>query len=346
MDTTEPREVPALGTTRHRALGSWTRTAAKAVAATALASAGLVFFAVPAFAHNNVVTGTATCASGSTGGFDITWTVANDFNLSEVATVTSATGGVSTVSGSPAHIVASPGKPFKSATLTQVLPASTTGPATLAVKGVWSDKFITSDTGSTPLPTGCPPPPTQSLSGHIYLCPGGTSPTTTEVPGGTIGATGPQTVASGANPLLPTNVAAGQYTISATAPTGYQLVVCNGSSTVASGGHSATEAVTVPVGGQGNGVFYVTTVPAPAVSGASGSAGLTSSTPPAPAHPAPSAPATAPAGSQVQGATSVHTGEPWAGSEPLVMAAVILGSGLFGTGVWRWRRRRLATTAR
>ena len=322
---------------RDQRASSWSRIAAKALAATAVACAGILAFAVPAFAHNNVVTGTASCASA--GGFDITWTVANDFKLSEVATVTSATGGVGTVSGSPAHIAGSPGQPFKTATMTQVLPATTTGPATLAVKGQWSDGFSTTNTGSTPLPTGCPPPPTQTLSGHIYLCPGGTSPTTTEVPGGTLSATGPQTVASVSNPLQPTKVAAGQYTMTAAPPSGYQLVTCSGTSTVAAGGRSATEAVSVPVGGTGNGIFYVTNVPAPAVSGSNGAAptaAKTTSPPPAPA--------TAAAGSQVQGATSVHTGEPWAGSGPLTAGVGAVGVGLLGAGVWRWRKRRISAS--
>ena len=320
-----------------RAGGSWIRVAAKSLAATALACAGFALFAVPAFAHNNLVTGTATCATG--GGFDITWTVANDFNLSEVATVTSATGGVSTVTGSPAQIAASPGQPFKTATMTQVLPASTTGPATLTVKGTWADNFSTTNSGSTSLPTGCPQP-TQTLSGHIYLCPGGNSQTSTEVPGGTLAATGPQTVASGPNPLQPTTVAAGQYTVNAAPPSGYQLVVCGGSSSVATGGSSATEAVPVPAGGTGSGIFYVTQIPSPAVSGAGGTTPTAASPPPtAPAASAP-APATAAAGSPVQGATSVNTGEPWAGSGPYVAVATALGAGLAGAGLWLRRRRR------
>jgi hypothetical protein len=316
------------------------RTTGKGVAATVVACVGLAVLAVPAFAHNNVVSGTATCATA--GGFDITWTVANDFKLSEVATVTSATGGVSTVSGSPANIPGSPGAPFKTATLTQVLPASTTGPATIAVKGVWSDHFSTTNTGRTSLPTGCPPAPTQTLSGHIYLCPGGTTQTTTEVPGGTLAASGPQTVGSVANPLQPTTVAAGQYTMSATPPGGYQLVVCGGSSSVPAGGHSATEAVTVPVGGSGVGIFYVTTTPAPSVSGASGGAPTAPTSAPTAAPVPPPAPATAAAGSQVQGATRVNTGEPWAGSGPISAGVAALGAGLLGAGLWRRRRRRSA----
>ena len=59
------------------------------------------------------------------------------------------------------------------------------------------------------------------------------------------------------NPLAPTEVGAGVYTMTATAPSGYQLVVCGGSSTPGTSGSTATESVTVPSGGAGVGIFYV-----------------------------------------------------------------------------------------
>ncbi len=40
---------------------------------------------------------------------------------------------------------------------------------------------------------------TETIAGHIYLCPGDTAPSTTQATGGTLGATGPQ-----ASPLVPT----------------------------------------------------------------------------------------------------------------------------------------------
>ena len=110
-----------------------------------------------ASAHNNVVSGVATCSTVGAN-IDITWTVANDWNLSETATVVSATGGVGTVSGSPAGIPASPGQPYQFVTMTQVLPGTTTGSATLGIKGVWSDNYSTTDWGSVTLPTGCNAP--------------------------------------------------------------------------------------------------------------------------------------------------------------------------------------------
>src|SRR5947209_10713329 len=69
--------------------------------------------------------------------------------------------------------------------------------------------------------------------------------------GGSLSATGPQTLSDQANPFGPTNVAAGDYTMTATAPAGFHLVVCTGQ------GSTSTELVSVPVGGAGVGRFFV-----------------------------------------------------------------------------------------
>jgi hypothetical protein len=45
----------------------------------------------------------------------------------------------------------------------------------------------------------------------------------TEVPGGTLGATGPQTIPTQANPVGPVSVVAGIYHMTETNPPGYQL---------------------------------------------------------------------------------------------------------------------------
>jgi hypothetical protein len=105
----------------------------------------------------------------------------------------------------------------------------------------------------------------QTIAGHIYDCSGG-SPTTAEVLGGYLSASGPSTVPVVSNPLTPLAVNAGDYVMSASAPPGYQFVTCGGNATVY-GPTSAAEPVTVPVGGTGVGIFYVaststtTTVP-------------------------------------------------------------------------------------
>ena len=93
---------------------------------------------------------------------------------------------------------------------------------------------------------------TQTLAGHIYACNTGAT-TTTEVSGGTLSASGPQTISAVANPLAPTQAAAGTYTMTATAPTGDILVICGDGQTSAS-----SQSAIVSAGGAGTGIFYVT----------------------------------------------------------------------------------------
>jgi hypothetical protein len=101
-----------------------------------------------------------------------------------------------------------------------------------------------------------PQPQNGSIAGHIYLCKSGT-PTTTEVPGGTLAATGPQSLSATANPLGPMTVKAGDYTMSAVAPSGYTFVPCGTDASIGSPPTSATEPVTVPKCHTGTAVFYV-----------------------------------------------------------------------------------------
>ncbi|HZU79965.1 MAG TPA: hypothetical protein VE991_08610, partial [Acidimicrobiales bacterium] len=96
------------------------------------------------------------------------------------------------------------------------------------------------------------PPTTQTLTGHIQLCSAGT-----EVSGGTLAATGPVTVTSTPNPMTSVPVPAGQYTMSATAPSGYQFVACGGSATIGSPPTTATQTVNVPANGGGTAIFFV-----------------------------------------------------------------------------------------
>ncbi len=94
---------------------------------------------------------------------------------------------------------------------------------------------------------------TQTIAGHIYLCKEG-KPTATEVPGGSLAATGPQTIAAQPNPLGPTKVAAGTYTMTETNPAGFKLASACGTT-------SSTQSVVVPSGGAGVGIFYVIPIP-------------------------------------------------------------------------------------
>ncbi len=112
---------------------------------------------------------------------------------------------------------------------------------------------------------GCGPP--QTIGGHIFLCSASGGPTTSEISGGTLAASGPQTVGAQANPLGPIHVATGNYTMAATSPSGYVFVPCGGSATIGSTGASASELVDVPAGGTGVGSFYVVLAPTGSLGG-------------------------------------------------------------------------------
>jgi hypothetical protein len=106
----------------------------------------------------------------------------------------------------------------------------------------------------------------QTIAGNIYLCSNG-SPTTTLANGGTL--TVSSAGISSGNPLSPTNVAAGTYTMSATAPSGYEFVGCGQTGVTTSGSPptSASQSVNVPAGGSGVGNFYVASTAPPCTSG-------------------------------------------------------------------------------
>jgi len=117
--------------------------------------------------------------------------------------------------------------------------------------------LVDTQSATVTLSGGCTP--SQTIAGHVYDCSAG-SPTTTEVPGGLLGASGPQSVPTQANPLGPVAVAAGSYTMNASSPNGYQFVGCGGTATILTP-TSATEPVTVPPAGNGVGIFYVARKP-------------------------------------------------------------------------------------
>ncbi len=100
------------------------------------------------------------------------------------------------------------------------------------------------------------PGPRQTIQAEIYLCVNG-SPSATLISGGSI------TVAaaglSSPNPLAPTGVPAGTYTVNASAPSGLTFVPCGQTGVNIPGPLRANQQVTVPVGGAGEGKFYVTT---------------------------------------------------------------------------------------
>ena len=316
--------------TRARRMPGHLRHVVAGAVASALAITGLVAFATPAFAHDNLVSANASCASPLGSGYTIVWTIQNDFNAPETGSVTSVTGGLSTLSTTTYSVAASPGQPYSSTTLTQTLPAAATGPITLDISSRWLDGFSTTDAASYNLSQFNCGAPEQTIAGHIYLCNSG-APTTTEQSGGTLAASGPTTLAATANPLAPTQVNAGGYTMTATPPPGYTLVVCTGSSTPNSSGSTATEAVTVPSGGAGVGIFYVvattavvtnpTTATTPTSPGGSGS--------PSPSTPAAASPA------PVVTSTLAFTGALLTWEWLIGLVTLLFGSALVLIGRWR-----------
>ena len=251
--------------------------------AASLVLLGLVAFTTVASAHNDTIVGVASCASPLGSGYTVSWTVANDWDMSEAGTVTSLTGGLATLNATTFSIGAQDAAyataktslgatlPYLSAALTQKLAAGASGVLTLTTSSTWADGFHAVDAGTaelsglhcggTSLPALVAPPASQpilqSIAAHIYLC-NNTVPSATEVPGGTLASTGPQTLGSSPNPLPSTEVAPGGYVVTATPPPGYVLVACGGTSFPVAGGTTATEAVAVPAGGAGVGIFYVT----------------------------------------------------------------------------------------
>jgi hypothetical protein len=176
--------------------------------------------------------------------------------------------------------------------------------------------------------TDCGVTPTQTLAGHIYLCTPAGAPTTTELPGGTLTATGPQSLSPQANPLDPTSVASGSYTMTAATPTGYLLVVCGGTATVAAGGLTASQSVTLASGSTAVGFFYASTPPAAGGGGGAGAGGGGSSGNPG----ASPAGATSSAGS-ASGSASPRQAATAAGHSATVQDVTAAGSSLAFTGM-------------
>jgi hypothetical protein len=97
--------------------------------------------------------------------------------------------------------------------------------------------------------------PAQTIQGEIYLCSSNNTPTTTLVSGGSISV--PSANLSSGNPLAPTSVSAGTYTMNASTPAHYVFVPCGQTAVTLGAGHiTASQSVTVPPGGAGDGRFY------------------------------------------------------------------------------------------
>ncbi|HEY5273306.1 MAG TPA: hypothetical protein VIJ34_08740 [Acidimicrobiales bacterium] len=193
------------------------------VAAT-VAALSLMAVASPAFAHENFVTGTASCATVPGTGYQVTWTITNDWNLSEIADVTAATGGIATLSQPTLAIPASGNglggagwMPYASVTIVQTLPPTVSGMIYLKVNSTFSDYFRTSNTGEVAAPTDCPVPTpttvvTEAAAPAIAAL---VSPTT--VPTTVPSSTAPSTAMSTTSPPSANKIA--NSTTAATRPT-------------------------------------------------------------------------------------------------------------------------------
>ncbi|MDR3659182.1 MAG: hypothetical protein P4L86_01980, partial [Mycobacterium sp.] len=243
------------------------RSVIKGGLASALAIAGLVAFATTASAHDNSVTPSPSCNSPLGSGVTVKWTIANDYGVSETGTVASVDGGLATLDAT-SYSIGPNGSKVLTQTLTAAEVTSIGSTDTLTIHSNWSDGYPVNvgkpylvDTGTYSFSQLNCSAPMGKIAGHIYLCDNGGNQTSTEVSGGTLGATGPQTVTTQSNPISPpVPVLAGGYTMTAAPPTGYKLVTCHGTSTPNGGGTSATESVTVPSAGTGTGYFYVTPI--------------------------------------------------------------------------------------
>jgi hypothetical protein len=132
--------------------------------AATVATLSLVAVAAPAFAHANIITGTSSCSTlAGVAGYQVTWTVTNNWNLPENARVTYATGGATTLSQASFMIPASGNgsggaghMPYSSVTVLQTLPQSVSGTIFLDVSSTYSDNYKTSNSGEITAPASCP----------------------------------------------------------------------------------------------------------------------------------------------------------------------------------------------
>jgi len=161
-------------------------------------------------------------------------------------------------------------------------------------------------------------------------------------------------VSTQANPLAPVSVASGNYTMSATNPTGFLLVSCGGSATVSGTGLTASQSVTSPPGGAGVGVFYASAPTSAGGGGNSGPGGTTGSTPIAGATSSsgsgvPTTPALAAAGPVAVAAATPTSGAELAFTGMSVLPPLLVGLVMISLGtlmvVGSGRRRRFQIQA-
>lgn len=241
-----------------------------------LTTAGLLALSeLDASAHSAGLSGTATCTSDGT--FTIHWTgTTSNVPAGDTALVTTTTHSPagSSVPGTIATaLAANAGYSFD-----QTGVPGDAGTASVSVHLKWTDTFAADSsnqvgglTGCTPSAPPPPPPPppappvpvSQQISSHIYRCDNGV-PSTSEVVGGNVAISAQlsgNTITSQANPVPVTNVEAGAYTLTATAPAGSVFVSCGGGASIGSPATSALQSYTLGSGENGEANFFVASAP-------------------------------------------------------------------------------------
>jgi hypothetical protein len=153
----------------------WRRGGIHLGVAATLAAFALVALSPAAFAHANIVSGTTSCGAPTSDGYQVNWSVTNDWNLPETARVTFATDGLGTLDLTSLQIPASGNGsggagqlPYASVTVVQTLSDSVTGSISVKVASTYSDGYTTTNSGQVAAPTDCatsvptttvPPPP-------------------------------------------------------------------------------------------------------------------------------------------------------------------------------------------
>lgn len=183
-----------------------------------VAGAAVVLFPSLAGAHANSVTGESACVDAS-GTYTVTWTIVNDYPLSETATLTSTAGGGSLSQASISIVANGTGQ----VTQTNIPGNATT--ASLHVDGLWSDSATHSISGSVALSGQC-------ITKVTPVAPTILQATCTNTPGDATTPTYTVPATAGVNyQVAGSTVAAGQYplaqgssvAITAVAQAGYAL---------------------------------------------------------------------------------------------------------------------------
>ena len=175
------------------------RSIAAVVMSLGLGGVATLALVTDASAHANIVSSSPVCTNGT---YSITWTVHNDWNLVDTITLVSHTGG-GTINGLPESVPASgdgtgkAGKtPFKTNSFTQTGISGTAKSASVTIKGTWTDKATSTDSGSVVLAGNCK---TAGGGGGG----GGGGSTGSSGPGTTVSGSATSTVAVGTSaPLL------------------------------------------------------------------------------------------------------------------------------------------------